>query len=159
MDSKIKVNKTKKNLSKDELNALSKEELVEKIIKLEAYNKQLKNIIEKRINSKDENQDIEHHSQRSFDFSKHFKRHILLKFCYLGWNYNGYVLQDDTLETIEYHVFRALKKVCLIESREKSNYNRCGRTDKGVSAFDQVISIDIRSRVDPLKQVKISTGC
>lgn len=44
------------------------------------------------------------------------------------------------------HLFRALQKVCLIESRETSNYNRCGRTDRGVSAFSQVISIDIRSR-------------
>ncbi|MCL4121575.1 UNVERIFIED_CONTAM: hypothetical protein GTU68_017251 [Idotea baltica] len=35
----------------------------------------------------------------------------------------------------------------LIESRESSNYHRCGRTDKGVSAFSQVISITVRSRL------------
>lgn len=38
-------------------------------------------------------------------------------------------------------------RLCLIENRETSNYNRCGRTDKGVSAFEQTISIDIRSRI------------
>jgi tRNA pseudouridine38/39 synthase len=72
----------------------------------------------------------------------------LLKFCYLGWNYSGYVVQDDTIETIEYYLFKALKKVCLIDSRETSNYNRCGRTDKGVSAFDQVVSLDLRSKFE-----------
>ncbi|KAG5683731.1 hypothetical protein PVAND_012996 [Polypedilum vanderplanki] len=151
---KVKVNKTKKNLSREELMNLTKEDLVDRIIKLEAFNVQLKNIIEKRVNEKNQDaDDTEHSSRRNFDFSKHHKRHILLKFCYLGWSYNGYVVQDDTLETIEYHLFKALKKVCLIESRETSNYNRCGRTDKGVSAFDQVISIDIRSRFEPKDQL------
>lgn len=56
--------------------------------------------------------------------------------------------QENTIETIEHHVFAALKKSCLIESRETSNYHRCGRTDKGVSAFSQVISIDVRSQLD-----------
>ena len=32
----------------------------------------------------------------------------------------------------------------LIESRQISNYHRCGRTDRGVSAFSQVISLDLR---------------
>jgi len=39
-------------------------------------------------------------------------------------------------------------KTCLIEKRENSNYHRCGRTDKGVSAFCQVISIDIRTKYE-----------
>ena len=33
----------------------------------------------------------------------------------------------------------------LIESRESSNYHRCGRTDRGVSSYGQVISIDLRT--------------
>lgn len=106
-----------------------------------------KNVIDKKFNEKHVN-DIngkEEEKKREFDFSQHHKRHILLKFCYLGWNYTGFVVQDG-FETVEWHLFQALKKVCLIESRETSNYNRCGRTDRGVSAFSQVISIDIRSR-------------
>ena len=60
--------------------------------------------------------------------------------------------QENTISTIEHHLFVALIKSCCIESRETSNYHRCGRTDKGVSAFNQVISIDIRSRLDPENQ-------
>lgn len=52
----------------------------------------------------------------------------------------------------EHHIFNALTKTCLIESRETSNYHRCGRTDKGVSAFSQVISIEVRSKFPVLSQ-------
>lgn len=148
----IKVNKAKRNLPREELESLPKDELVTMIIKLEAYNKQLKNILEKKLNPvKTECKRKE--SDRSLDFSKFHRRHILLKFCYLGWDYEGYVVQENTTETIENYLFHALLKVCLIESRETSNYNRCGRTDKGVSAFEQVISIDVRSKVDPNEQL------
>lgn len=71
----------------------------------------------------------------------------MLKFYYLGWDYQGFATQETTTNTIEHHLFLALKKSCLIESRETSNYHRCGRTDKGVSAFSQVISLDVRSRL------------
>lgn len=54
---------------------------------------------------------------------------------------------------LEYHLFKALIKVCLIENRESSNYHRCGRTDKGVSAFSQVISIDVRSKFAVAEQM------
>lgn len=70
-------------------------------------------------------------------FSCH-KRHILLKLYYLGWDYSGFATQENSGNTIEHHLFAALQKVCLIECRETSNYHRCGRTDKGVSAFSQV---------------------
>jgi tRNA pseudouridine38/39 synthase len=33
----------------------------------------------------------------------------------------------------------------LVPSREESNYHRCGRTDRGVSATGQVISLDLRT--------------
>lgn len=66
------------------------------------------------------------------------KRHVALKICYLGWDYQGLAVQEDTIKTIETEVFNALLKTRLIESRETSNYHRCGRTDKGVSAFGQV---------------------
>jgi len=82
-----------------------------------------------------------------FDFTKYKKRHILLKFSYLGWDYDGYVVQENTENTIEDALFAALMKTKLIAARESSNYHRCGRTDKGVSAFQQVISIDVRSSV------------
>lgn len=70
----------------------------------------------------------------------------MLKLYYLGWDYQGFATQEDSIETIEHHLFNALVKTCLIESRQNSNYHRCGRTDKGVSAFCQAISIDLRSK-------------
>lgn len=143
-------------------------------------NKQLK-AARNKIKEKSKNKDI-HKSQKPFDFSKYVnlynyknkyydeetiyfninyfnfrcnKRHILLKFYYLGWNYNGYVVQESTDNTIEEHLFEALIKSCCIESRETSNYHRCGRTDKGVSSFSQVISIDLRSKLNPEDQCKL----
>lgn len=65
-------------------------------------------------------------------------RHILLKFFYLGWDYQGFTTQENTNDTIEYHLFKALEMTCLIKDRASSNYHRCGRTDKGVSSFGQV---------------------
>jgi len=47
-------------------------------------------------------------------------------------------VQEDTEKTVEAVLFDALLKTRLIESRATSNYHRCGRTDKGVSAFSQV---------------------
>jgi len=47
----------------------------------------------------------------------------------------GYVVQKQTNKTVENDLFKALEKTCLIDSRETSNYHRCGRTDKGVGSF------------------------
>lgn len=71
-------------------------------------------------------------------FCRYQKRHVAFKLLYLGWNYQGFATQDVTEKTIEHELFRALTTCCLIESRQTSNYHRCGRTDKGVSSFSQV---------------------
>jgi tRNA pseudouridine38/39 synthase len=85
---------------------------------------------------------------RPFDFDKYHMRHIALKFLYLGWDYQGFVVQEYNKvdKTIENALFKALTTTKLINSREESNYHRCGRTDIGVSAFSQVISITVRSK-------------
>ena len=85
--------------------------------------------------------------QKPFDFSRYHKRHVALKMAYLGWDYHGFASQESTENTIESHFFAALSKACLIESRDDCNYSRCGRTDKGVSAFAQVVSLDVRSNL------------
>lgn len=125
------------------MEALTKEELVNRLRSAHAHIQQLKNIINKNTAGDLKKQT----SQKQFDFTKCQFRHILLKFYYLGWDYHGYATQEDTENTIEYHIFKALMKTCLIKNRESSNYHRCGRTDKGVSAFAQTISIDVRSRL------------
>ena len=53
--------------------------------------------------------------------------------------------QDETDNTVEAYIFNALNKTKLIESRDTAHYHRCGRTDKTVSAFSQVISLHLRS--------------
>ncbi|XP_026474937.1 tRNA pseudouridine(38/39) synthase-like [Ctenocephalides felis] len=148
----VVLTKNNKKTQVDDLQKLDKEDLIAKIIQLEAHNTQLKNIIQKSQagSEKDVN---EKYKGKGYDFANSYSRHILLKFYYLGWDYNGYASQEDSTKTIEYHLFKALTRACLIESRQTCNYHRCGRTDKGVSAFSQVISLDIRSRLSPEEQM------
>ncbi|XP_042235764.1 tRNA pseudouridine(38/39) synthase-like isoform X2 [Homarus americanus] len=130
---------------------LTRQELETKVKQLEAHNKQLQNLLAKSQGATDvrnkEGSNKKAKKVRPFDFTRHSKRHVLLKLAYLGWDYQGFAVQEDTQHTIEAQLFSALLKTRLIESRETSNYHRCGRTDKGVSAFDQVISITLRSKL------------
>ena len=97
---------------------------------------------------------------RYFDPSKYSTRLIALKFAYLGQRYNGFEHHANNLTplpTIEEELWKALKKAHLILPTPSSSlgddevnwegceYSKCGRTDKGVSAFGQVISVRVRS--------------
>jgi len=73
---------------------------------------------------------------------------IALKFSYLGSNYNGLVVQRNTDKTVENELFKALKRVCLIEDEFSCAYTRCGRTDKGVSALGNVCALLVREVKD-----------
>lgn len=147
------------------------QELVIRVLALQAHNTQLLNLLKKEhaahnaavdalaesnagISTSSSGSQVDGETtQRKFHFKTSHKRHILLKFYYLGWDYQGFTSQEHTTQTIEHHLFKALTKTCLIEERETSNYHRCGRTDKGVSAFSQVISIDVRSKFAPELQM------
>ena len=83
--------------------------------------------------------------ERPFDFSLHPRRHAALRLAYMGWAYQGFAVQENTDNTVEARLFEALLKTRLIQDRQSSNYHRCGRTDKGVSAFSQVSSQRRRS--------------
>ncbi|XP_023289103.1 tRNA pseudouridine(38/39) synthase isoform X2 [Orussus abietinus] len=143
--------KIAKACTREELELLDKKSLINRIMQLEAHNQQLRRIITKK-SEVSERKSMNEKPRKQFDFSRCYTRHILLKFYYLGWDYHGFVEQEGTQNTIEYHLFKALKKSCCIESRENCNYHRCGRTDKGVSAFSQTISLDIRSKLSPENQ-------
>ncbi|KAJ3036409.1 hypothetical protein HK097_003852, partial [Rhizophlyctis rosea] len=83
---------------------------------------------------------------RPFDFSLHAARPIALKIAYLGWDYFGLASQEgDTVETIESVIYRALLTAKLIPDRRTCAWSRCGRTDKGVSSFGQVVGVKLRS--------------
>ncbi|EIF45229.1 putative trna pseudouridine synthase [Brettanomyces bruxellensis AWRI1499] len=89
--------------------------------------------------------------QRGIDFSKYETRHIALKFSYLGWDYQGLALQGLPTDrpTVEEVIIKALQQVRLVQSANPADFlfSRCGRTDRGVSAMNQVISLRVRSRL------------
>lgn len=97
---------------------------------------------------------------KAFDPSKYSTRYIALKFAYLGKNYNGFEHHTNNttpLPTVEEQLWRALRKTHLIfptfrEGQSEDDvcwdgceYSKCGRTDRGVSAFGQVIGLKVRS--------------
>ncbi|RDW64915.1 pseudouridine synthase-1 [Coleophoma cylindrospora] len=98
--------------------------------------------------------------EKTFDPSKYSTRLIALKFAYLGKKYNGFEYHaghETPLPTIEEELWKAFNKARLIFPKGSSpldpgevnwegcEYSKCGRTDKGVSAFGQVIGIRVRS--------------
>ncbi|KMQ48162.1 tRNA pseudouridine synthase [Trichophyton rubrum] len=124
--------------------------------------------------------------RRKIDPSKYSTRHIAIKFAYLGKRYNGLEHANGNyteVPTIEEELWKALRKTRLIfpthkdcteEFSGKDNspsrpyaihwdgcqYSKCGRTDKGVSAFGQVIGIRVRSLrpAEPNPPVELKGG-
>lgn len=139
MEQKVKIKKQNKE---ENLEQFTKEELILKIKSLTAHNIQLKNVLAKQTST-----DKIVKQSKAFDFSKYKFQHVFLHLLYLGWDYKGFVVQEDTTDTVEHHLFEALMKTKLIQDRAQSNYHRCGRTDKGVSSFGQVVSIDLRMNI------------
>ena len=144
------------NVESLDFDTMTEDELKTQAKRLQSHVFQLKNLLrkaqEKAFASGNSQEDADkknkkknNRSDREFDFNKYNKRHVLIKFAYLGWNYHGYTTQEGIKNTVENEIFGALERTKMIQNRETSNYHRCGRTDKGVSAFSQIISIDVRS--------------
>jgi len=132
-----------------------------------------------RSNGKIRKKDKAPKKPRTFDISSKLQRHISFRLAYDGETFQGFsqnvgVADDDSVEKI---LFEALVKCRLIEKREVRagakrqqkqhttphthitnnllssqgcGYSRCGRTDKGVSAFGQIIALRVRSAYPPL---------
>ncbi|KAF7533872.1 hypothetical protein G7Z17_g13450 [Cylindrodendrum hubeiense] len=91
--------------------------------------------------------------KRKPDPSNYSTRYIALKLAYLGKTYGGFEFQAmATQPSIEEELWNALTKACLIFPKDDRvvdfdccEYSKCGRTDKGVSAFGQVIALRVRS--------------
>jgi tRNA pseudouridine38/39 synthase len=87
------------------------------------------------------------------DPSKYATRPIALKLAYLGKRYGGFEYQTGVaVPTVEEELWRALVKSCLIWPEDPAKvdfapweYSKCGRTDRGVSAFGQVVGLRVRS--------------
>ncbi|KAH8114897.1 tRNA pseudouridine synthase [Phellopilus nigrolimitatus] len=89
---------------------------------------------------------------KSFDISSYPRRKIALKFCYAGWEYNGLAFQTDKtpLPTVEETLYNALASCRLIDGAagpQACGWERCGRTDRGVSSAGQVVSLWVRSNL------------
>lgn len=83
--------------------------------------------------------------KREFDFSKYVEHPIALKIAYDGRTYHGLAAQESTENTIEGILLCALEKTCLIRGRAACRFSKAGRTDKGVSASEQVVAFLARS--------------
>lgn len=88
--------------------------------------------------------------------------YVSLKLAYLGWAYHGFARLKHLEETVEEKFFNALKRCRLIPPQcdpvDDLDYSRCGRTDKGVSASGQIISLKLRGASDgqpPLDYVNL----
>ncbi|GAA5994675.1 pseudouridine synthase DEG1 [Rhodotorula paludigena] len=89
------------------------------------------------------------------------KRHIALLFSYEGWAHSGLAYQPKGVytpfPTVEGCILDALEKARLIEPITETEgfgcgFERCGRTDAGVSSSAQVINLWVRSDLeDPMK--------
>jgi len=129
---------------RQELATLTRSELEERVVSLEKHVQQLRNVIAKHTGSSMP-QVRQKLQTEKFDFDRFKRRHVLLRVSYFGWDYMGFATQEDAGKSIESELFAAMLQTKLIRSREESNYHRCGRTDRGVSATGQVISLDLRT--------------
>lgn len=102
----------------------------------------------------------------AFDPTKYSTRLVALKLAYLGKRYGGFEYQSRAAAPpIEEALWRALVRSCLITPAGDParidfapfEYSKCGRTDKGVSAFGQVIGIRLRSN-RPLEGGVVAKG-
>lgn len=104
-------------------------------------------------------------TDKKIDPSKYTTRLVAFKLAYLGKNYGGFEFQaSSALSTIEEELWKALVKGCLIMPQgteevrwDDWEYSKCGRTDRGVSAFGQVIGIRVRSNRPLPKTMNEST--
>ncbi|KAL3671455.1 hypothetical protein V7S43_003377 [Phytophthora oleae] len=109
--------------------------------------KQQKNDVKAAANESGANQPQKKKKKREFNMSNYTMRAVAVKFLYLGEKYAGFARQDHMPETVERYLLEALVRSKLIESVDDAGYSRCGRTDRGVSAFGQVVALHMRSNL------------
>ena len=118
-----------------------------KIEELEAENKRLKTRIAEMEPHKQKNLRPPNQQKIEELFQKFVIKKFAFKVCYLGFSYDGMAYQklnDDN--TVEAFIFKALHTMSLIKNPlPTEDYTRAGRTDKGVSAMGNVISLKLRS--------------
>lgn len=91
---------------------------------------------------------------KTYDWSKVSFTQFLIKFSYVGTKYCGVAYQDEDTPTVEREIFRALELTKMIKSRMECNWSRCGRTDAGVHAAGNYLSISLRTD-PPIDHIKV----
>lgn len=96
---------------------------------------------------------------RPFDFTKHSTRKIALRFSYAGSQYGGLAFQMGVtpLPTVEGVLFDAFSQIRLVDPQkgfEGCGWERCGRTDRGVSGAGQVVSLWVRSALPAVSETE-----
>lgn len=141
--------KLSSNASSVEYEDWTKQELISKLRQLESTSKSEHSARPRHFKTP-------RNTPRPFDFDKHSLRFIALRFAYMGWNYSGlaYQAEPTPLPTVEQVLLDALAKTKLITDADPNccDFSRCGRTDRGVSAMNQVISLKVRSNLLPEDQ-------
>ena len=144
------------HLATEHLHALSKEELIAHICRLQAQvAPNIDETTEYDVSYLSPNilLTVLHRAEkrgRVFDMRNYSQKRIAFKLAYLGWNYHGFASQPQVTEkglstTIEEKIFEVLKKLRFVDDMTSCGYSKCGRTDKGVSAMCQVVSLTVRS--------------
>jgi hypothetical protein len=97
------VNRKQNQSISIDFNSMTHEQLVAEATRLHTHVKQLKNLLDKAKSDDKDNISLtgktdssenikSNKKERAFDFSKFNKRHVLLKFAYLGWSYQARIL-------------------------------------------------------------------
>ncbi|EGO20196.1 hypothetical protein SERLADRAFT_363593 [Serpula lacrymans var. lacrymans S7.9] len=134
-----------------EYQSWTKEQLIARLNELESYPQASAST--KKTTSSTKITTVTSPQKKTFDFTSHPRRKIAVKFCYSGWEYNGLAFQNGPtpLPTVEEVLFNAFAKTRLVDpdkGLDGCGWERCGRTDRGVSAAGQVVSLWVRSALD-----------
>jgi len=136
------------------LHELSKEELVEKVVALQNKCNQLQKDKDtkpsklqgmiKRLTPRQSKKKL---IAKEINFKECNYRYIAFKVAYLGWEYDGLQSNEGLDDTIEGILKEALRRTRLVSRDLPVRFTKCGRTDKAVSAFTQIMSVLIRTKL------------
>ncbi|CAA7262643.1 unnamed protein product [Cyclocybe aegerita] len=135
----------------------TRDKLIERLVELDGHSITEERTTDKSTTPKTSILPMKKIQNNAFDFSKYARRKIALKFCYSGWEYGGLAFQlgPTPLPTVENVLFDAMAKAHLVDASggfEACGWEKCGRTDRGVSAAGQVVSLWIRSAFPPERE-------
>ena len=142
-----------KMCQRPELEKMTKDDLIRKVLNLQSLCGQLKNK-QHEVKSKhskmmnvSKNSRFAKNSSTRKGLTERLYRYIAIKVAYLGWDYDGLQSNPGLDDSIENILRGALLKTKLVDPSDPVKFSKCGRTDKGVSSFDQVMTLCVNSKL------------